>query len=576
MTLRRAIVLAVLATVVVAGYWFGWFAFVAGHWLIILLSVYLLLGLATMLIGAFFLRQQLRQVVSYRGMLFSARARTAVRDANYYRTQISEWLMLPSAVAFWPVDAYLGIAMKRAQGAAPTSDGATNVVDLGVRTSLISRDAIFSVLAALSALLMLLVAGLTGRTDTGVVVAAAVILAMVFLRHVRHAVSVHRLPVVLRRIKAHPFVTYVLILAADGLSLVLCDRLLLNRATPFEALDVARITDSWRGLFDFTQLQTLVQHQDVGGLARLGVGGLFYFTLGKSLLNFKDFVKDDADRVWRASALLQLKRYADGLSEIRAVKVKSGESEMLSATIHLCLDRIDRAVEKIQSAIVLLDEKSTPDIVVQLLAQMASIHEVGDSIKHKVIDVGLDSHATDWALQAVIPMLYTAEAGGAAARRALLGRLGAGYPLSRARLLMLAKDHAAAVQVLEAAVPASTLEDAIRLLVLLQARILGPTTVEEDRATVDAWCATSLPIVVDLARQTHASSDLSLLHGQIAVAQLFIEAFVDVSIETLKSCAQEIEHRLADSQLFMNDIGLRKAMLERLRAQLRARSPLAA
>jgi hypothetical protein len=567
MRLRSAIVICFLAATVFAGYWFGWYAWLARHWLISSLSVYLLVGVGIHTLGALVVLRQLRQDDTHLGMLIAARARTMVRDTDHYRARISDLLMLPSSLAFWPVDVYLGIVMKRAQSAELGGEGASSVVDLSARISLVSRDAIFSVLTALSAVLMLLVAGLSERTDRGVVFAATGIMAIIFLRHVRYAVSVDRLPVVLRRIYAHPFLAYALILTADCLALVVCDRLIMNSAPQFDPLDTARIAESWKGLFDFTQLLALFQQKDLGGMARLAIGGLFYFTLGKSILNFKDFAKDDADRLWRVRALLQLKRYPDALAEIRAVKQQTGDSELLSAAIHLGLDRIDRAVEKMQSAILRLDEKSSPDVILQLLAQLAAFQNVSPSIKRKIIEVGLVSQAKDSALQAVITGLCNADDTDTAERQALFDRLGDGYPLSRARLLLMADDHAGASQLLAAAVPGDEIDEAMRLFILLQAKILGRTTVDQDKAVVEDWCSTSLPIVLDLVKHTNSLSDLSLLHGQIGIVDLQIEALVRMPVAMLKSCTSDIEMRLADSPLFMGDIALRKAMLERLRAR---------
>lgn len=572
MKLRGAIAVGIVALVLWLMHLMGVFSWLGRHWFGVLLSIYLFLGLVIVVAGGFGISNLRQQVQTYRDRVLDAQAKTLTRDLDFYRRVSAEVLLLPSSLLWWSVEAAMGVWIMRNPR---HNRGPSAVAELGIRVSMFSRDTLFAVCAALVTVVLVGIAHSTGSAGRRVTTTAIVMMTVVFLRHVRYIVSVEGLPVILRRVRTYPFLSYALILTADGVTLILGDRMVTRPTPPFSAFEPAAAIAAWKDLFDFTQFPTLFQNGDARGLLLLGVGGLFYITLGRSLVSFRDFAKDDSDHLWRANAMVQLGRLEDALKEIRAITKKSAESEGLQAIVLILLNRLERAEERAQTAVALMDEKPSPDLTLQVLAQAAGFHNNPAALAPQIIEIGLRSNVRDSTLQSVIALFYAAVGRKDWNGRSIATLVGSQYPLSRARLHLLDDRQMEAEQLLKGTLPGDEIDEVTRLLMLLQAQISGPSTPDQDRLMIEAWRKSSLPVILDLARSTVSASDLTLLHGQMAIVQVFIDIFADVEIQELNEMIADVESRLSDNPILAKDIAIRKGILARVRTEAQAHMSVA-
>lgn len=452
--------------------------------------------------------------------------------------------ILGSAIV-WPVDVGYGILeSKRHPGMTQKQ------VNLRLGLSLLEHYYSLFALLAVVALLGLDRRGVKlGRYED---IVLAMLLASVTLRHIRYSIQTTPFPAHLRRVSANPYVAFLVIIAADFTTLVLA-LTALGRSGSVSAITLGDLWATGAQLLKakeplkVLQGTRLTEHQLLVGF----VGLLFYLALLKTLTEFKEFKRTDGDYVWLATAANALGNFAAALRHLRKVESWNADARATEIVALLGVNEIDAAEEKVGQLIEYNHKDRSPEAIFGIVWSACLMNPISNDTNVSIFQHALRSNMQDAFVQ------DSAAAAGQIPEvkdrvRALFDPVKQTYPLTWARLSILAGEPAAAVEFLRQIKPTALLDEVVGMVLQMLGTISNPEASEEEAAKYfREWVELAIPKIRALMRVEGKSWERTVTFSQIMAVLTVAREATPERVEELTFLADSFKDKTEASEAQM-------------------------
>jgi hypothetical protein len=420
----------------------------------------------------------------------------------------------------WPeylaLTVYFWLAYRWHSKNTPMKSGEVRLRDYSVWLSLRSIDLLTS-LSVLTMILLLYTLSIAGVTDAAYDRILIVLLGgSVVVRHLRYFVSEAGLIVNLRRLVANPYITFLMILAADFCILVLS-----FAAISVEELRLALTMDNigatLQSLFLFGELTQLFEGNalTITQIITSVAGLLFYLALLSAVTNYGDFRPVIDDYVWLAARHNHLGDFRTSLSILHRVQPKDTRTDSLEIGARLGMKDLNIAEQRARAIIQREGYSLTNDRIFQTVLESTILAPLSDDSMLSVVRYGMDLEVSDYLLLTAIAQCLDKSDNLKSGVQELIAPAESKYPLTLA-LFVVFDNPAHAIELLDKATPGSELEEVVRLVLKLLANSLHDVSLDgeeavdlsvEEASALRGWLEQDLPLVNDLLAEVSSSMD---------------------------------------------------------------------
>ncbi|HTR35097.1 MAG TPA: hypothetical protein VMH80_04305 [Bryobacteraceae bacterium] len=499
---RVVLFVVLLGLALLVGY--GAYIYVLPRWVAILFYGYLAVGVAMVAYGIKFVVSDLKSPKTERqkyGPALGEITRSSGWKARIQRTRDAVALplrVLANAIV-WPVDSAFGFLLSfRSSG-----DRMMTATELGLRQKADLPEYSYSLytLAAVAAVFTL---GYTtvslGQYSTLVLI---LLVTSTSLRHLCYSIETTPLAVNLRRSRTNPYAAFLLIVAADYSTLVLALTCI------FGAHKVSEVTlsDLWTMGTQLIHAEDTLWRMFKGtkltpNEITIGVIGLlFYLALVKTLLEYKEFRRNDEDYVWLANAASRLGNFAAALRQLNNIHSWNAEAYSAKILALIGVNQVEEAEKQTQLLLEHQKKDASPEGVFGTLWQAYLLGPVSDNVGVALLQRAMDLKVRDAFLEdsvgvdAANPLVQQKATDMFSLARDT-------YPLTLARVRAVSGDWAGVSEILRQFKPAFPVDEVIALVIGVAATVADPqTTAEQDSQNFRDWAAQSLPRIKLLIKE---------------------------------------------------------------------------
>jgi len=508
----RIFVLVVLTLAILAFVVYGTCRFLLPHWPPILFYSYVILGVVVSVLGAVVLFRDLAKTQDTKDRIKSAIADVTQKRSlpNKVRSATATAALTVGSAIVWPVDVLRGIVDTLRAG---LTRGKQHIL----RQSLQSAEQHRSLFVAIciSSIYLLGLHGFSGHGYGRLFV--YILGASVILRHISYSVELDGLPMRLRRTTGSPYVTFLEIVLADFVSLVLSFTLFSSPRAPSQ-MTFSDIHSTAVSLYQFKELYKLLTGVKLT-FAQVAIGSaglLFYLALFRILTRVKDFRRSDEDYHWLASRQFMLGNFAAGLRYLNSIEKPIPETEFHRVLGLLGVNEIEKAEETARRVIEQKGDKPTTDQVFSVLGGAPLFVPLPEHVIFALMTKAIEDGVSDVYLMDAVGMMA---ADSLVLRDRLLELLlptKSDHPLTISLLLILSDKPLDALAVVQQATPGTELEEIVRLVMQLRASLLNPnTSYEEDSQTLAKWRDSDLQTVRSILPNLSSKREKALAYGQV-------------------------------------------------------------
>ena len=465
------------------------------------------------------------------------------------RAVLSGLAGLTVGLILWPVSVALGLIQPRLQGPR----------EFALAWALRVHEHLFSV----AALLIIGIGyGLAYLNVDGKGYGSAFIVLMgvsVALRNATYIVDSTSLPTKLRRNLANPYLVFVFILVCDLASLVLSFVIVVT-GNPPDLIARAEILDTAKRLFAFRDVLRVFWGESVTWLDAVvsAVGILFYVALFSVILKYKDFERNDSDKLFRAEMQIALGKFVEAMRSLDLMSDKSSRSTALEVAALLGLNQFDRARQKALLFLQLRGGSTTSDEQLLLMIGAIVIAEIPENVRSSLFLWATEHGVSDVLLYDSVGVIAAGGATLTTKMRSVIEHKSDSYPLTCALLRAAADEREGAMALAAQVKPGSEIEEIVRLCLLLRLALADPITSEEaDSEKLGAWLNSELVTINGLIQGLHESIHIAIAYAQLAIVR--VEAN-----KLLPSREQEV--------LFLGQLLRAKSRSEKFRFRMRGLS----
>lgn len=461
---------------------------------------------------------------------------------NRLRDAISTIASTLASVILWPIDFIYGLSMSlRHPGEA------LNVEEIGLKKIGGLPEFIYSFLALASVLAILGLGFLRVNLKVYGTITLALMVASASLRHLSYTVGTVSLPARLRRFGANPYAMFLIVIAVDFSILVMG----LTALSLPGKLD----TITWQALIK-TGHELLQSEGALKGILKGArptvhelvvafVGLLFSLALLKVLTQFGEFKRKDADYVWLAAIANRLGNFSTALRHLRNVKSWDTQARSVEMVALLGVNEVDKAAQKVQLLLEGEHHDTSDTRVFAEMVQACLMPHIPPSVYMAILKRGIDLNVLDAVMQDCVGLVLRNKLYQEAI--ALFSPVADRFPLSTARIYILADDSKAGIAILEAHPPVPDLDQLIGLVLTFTAYTFEEATTDDENVQNFATCASqAIPLIRKLNSKRGEQREQLTTFQEIQRLLTFAQKYGRDKVEELKFLADSIKDELRD------------------------------
>jgi len=259
--------------------------------------------------------------------------------------------------------------------------------------SLMVFDVWFSIYALLSIFIVLIL------NNEYTNISIQIIFIAIILRHFNYIIEIDALPTRLRRALINPYVSYIIILIFDLLSLLVASTYFLNNTI---LVNYNMYYHSLVKLFGYKDLLGYMNGVKFifNDYLIFTAGFMLYMSLLKMLFSFKKFEKVDEDYTWVAQRQVQIGKYTKALDTINRVKGFTEVDYLIKIATLLGTNNLNGAIDlsKDYNKIFHHIKRNTINDIFRTLMDVSISFDMGDRVHLSIITYGLNDNVNDCLL----------------------------------------------------------------------------------------------------------------------------------------------------------------------------------
>jgi len=528
---------ACILLLVLVGYAF--FKYLVPHWVALIFYCYVIVGVFVLSFGTIRISASSRRAKTAQEQLYESLRTVFSKTDIMTRVRSARDLIaaLASALAgaiIWPVDTWFGFRLGREAG-----DKALSAEYLALNKSTGVSQHSYSLFALA---ITVVTFGLTYRgvrLEIYGPLTLYMMLCNVMLRHLQYFSGTTSLPAILRRTNANPYLLFLLILAADYLTLLLT-LTALGHSGSLSTVTLQELRGTSREMLNAKDPLMAILRGQVPGFHRLLVttAGLgFGLAITKAIFDFKECQRQDEDYAWLAAVDIRLGNFASALRHLGNLTSFNQLSQTLEMVAQLGVNEIAEAEKVSWELIETAKAEQSKEVMFCSLYQCCVQAPIPETVHTGLIRRAIELQIEDVLLQDTLSILASVPSEWPAVND-ILSKQQDTYPLSFARLLFLEGKWADCFRQADSAARPAPLDEIVRLNLLLCSKLSETATDDEAAQVLEDYAALLTPKIRELAKANGKLWERMLLFEEIERTLVLARA-------AKSSRVQELDH-LAD------------------------------
>lgn len=268
---------------------------------------------------------------------------------------------------------------------------------------LISYDLVTAIIILANILIVYLVNYLPSNSWRYSIPFLIIMVIHILSRHLNYAISTITLPQKLRQTYGNPYIRFVAICLADLLGLLLSFALIisLEKSIPlnFSLFEQIAMT-----MLKFKKIQDITDFRNMAfiEIVIIASGVLYYYTLLKVMIRFKEFKRADDDYRAFAELFTAVGKFDKSLNYLKKVKIPNLNDFGLKSVCFVGKNKIDEAYKCAKLYLNGYEKKATKNDVFSFVLDLVTLYNVPKEYFFNVIKKGISSSIRDSRLYSII------------------------------------------------------------------------------------------------------------------------------------------------------------------------------